>query len=86
MDAARFVAEFIGPNMTWQRAWTDLYQGGGILAPDSPLIERVEQRLTWQTYAEFTYAGNRGRTSRSREWRRWHPPQKISRPPPEASS
>ena len=62
MDASRFVAEFIGPNMTWQRAWTDLYQEGGQLPPGSPLVARVQKRLGWQAFAEFTYAGNRGRS------------------------
>jgi len=61
MPSERLVAEFIGPNMTWQRAWTELYKAGGALSPRSPLIERVLKRLGWQAFAEFTYQGNRGR-------------------------
>jgi len=61
MDPALFVSEFIGPDMEWQRAWTDLYRDGGQLGGKSPLPERVASRLDWQVFAEFTYAGNRGR-------------------------
>jgi DEAD/DEAH box helicase domain-containing protein len=61
MTPEQLVAEFIGPNMTWQRAWTDLFNDGGQLPPHSPLISRVQKRLGWQAFAEFTYAGTRGR-------------------------
>jgi DEAD/DEAH box helicase domain-containing protein len=61
MPPERFVAEFLAPNMTWQRAWTDLYKDAASLPPASPLVERVQRRLGWQSFAEFTYHGNRGR-------------------------
>jgi DEAD/DEAH box helicase domain-containing protein len=62
MDPGEFVSKFIGPNMTWQAYWTRLYDDGATLLATSPLIKRVRDRLNWHFLAEFTYAGNRGRT------------------------
>ena len=61
MDPERFVSEFIGPNMTWQRDWAEELLGKGRLPGSSRLPERVAKRLRWQAFAEFTYIGRRGR-------------------------
>lgn len=61
MSPETFVAEFIGPNMTWQREWTAL-QEDGALPSGSQLQERVRKRLSWQAVADFTYLSRRGRT------------------------
>jgi DEAD/DEAH box helicase domain-containing protein len=61
MDAERFVSEFIGPNMTWQRDWAEELLEKGRLPGNSRLPERVAKRLRWQAFAEFTYIGRRGR-------------------------
>lgn len=60
MSRERFVVEFLGPNMTWQRDWAEELTAKGVLPASSRLPERVERRLGWQAYAEFTYWG-RGR-------------------------
>ncbi|MEI6415173.1 MAG: DEAD/DEAH box helicase, partial [Pseudomonadota bacterium] len=61
MPVERFVAEFIGPNMLWQRDWAEALQGQGRLPQDSRLPMRVKKRLAWQAFAEFTYLSRRGR-------------------------
>lgn len=61
MDVERFVAEFIGPNMTWQRDWADGLLANGALPAGSRLPERVQRRLAWQAVSEFTYLSHRGR-------------------------
>ena len=61
MDRERFVAEFIAPNMTWQRDWAQELLVHGALPASSPLPERVQKRLAWQAVAEFTYLSHRGR-------------------------
>ena len=61
MDRERFVAEFIAPNMTWQRDWAQELLVHGALPATSPLPERVQKRLAWQAVAEFTYLSHRGR-------------------------
>jgi DEAD/DEAH box helicase domain-containing protein len=61
MDPARFVAEFIGPNMLWQKDWAEHLQQEGQLPGRSRLPERVRKRLAWQAFAEFTYLSRRGR-------------------------
>ncbi len=61
MDEERFVSEFIGPNMTWQRDWAEGLQTEDRLPPGSRLPERVAKRLAWQAFAEFTYLSRRGR-------------------------
>ena len=61
MDRERFVAEFIAPNMTWQRDWAQELPVHGALPATSPLPERVQKRLAWQAVAEFTYLSHRGR-------------------------
>lgn len=61
MDPERFVSEFIGPNMTWQRDWAEELLEKGKLPSRSRLPERVAKRLRWQAFAEFTYIGRRGR-------------------------
>jgi DEAD/DEAH box helicase domain-containing protein len=42
MDRERFVAEFIAPNMTWQRDWAQELLVHGALPASSPLPERVQ--------------------------------------------
>lgn len=61
MDRETFVAEFIGPNMLWQKDWAEHLQKEGQLPPKSRLPERVRKRLAWQAFAEFTYQSRRGR-------------------------
>lgn len=61
MPVERFVAEFIGPNMTWQRDWAESLQTLDVLPEDSRLPSRVQKRLAWQAFAEFTYQSRRGR-------------------------
>lgn len=61
MPVERFVAEFIGPNMMWQRDWAVSMQAHDHLPKDSHLPERVRKRLRWQAFAEFTYRSRRGR-------------------------
>lgn len=62
MSVERFVSEFIGPNMMWQRDWTHSLQELDSLPKDSRLPSRVQKRLAWQAFAEFTYLSRRGRT------------------------
>jgi DEAD/DEAH box helicase domain-containing protein len=61
MPIERFVSEFIGPNMMWQRDWANSLQELNSLPKDSRLPERVQKRLAWQAFAEFTYLSRRGR-------------------------
>jgi DEAD/DEAH box helicase domain-containing protein len=61
MTVERFVAEFIGPNMTWQRDWANSLQKQDSLPRNSQLPERVRKRLEWQAFADFTYLSRRGR-------------------------
>ncbi|HCZ16975.1 MAG TPA: hypothetical protein DHV85_20880 [Candidatus Accumulibacter sp.] len=61
MPVERFVSEFIGPNMMWQRDWAVSMQAHDHLPKDSHLPERVRKRLRWQAFAEFTYLSRRGR-------------------------
>lgn len=58
----RFVTDFIGPNMMWQREWENLFHGNEPLAINSRMPEKVGKRLAWQAFAEFTYLSRRGRT------------------------
>ena len=55
MSTPRFVVEFLGPNMTWQRDWAEELTIKGALPAGSKLPGRVEKRLAWQAFAEFTY-------------------------------
>ena len=55
MPLERFVSEFIGPNMTWQRDWAKGLLKDGVLKSSSKLPGRVQKRLEWQAFAEFTY-------------------------------
>ena len=61
MDDATMVAEFIGPNMTWQPDWQEELIGKGALPANSRLPGRVRKRLAWQAVAEMTYLSHRGR-------------------------
>ena len=61
MPVDRFVSEFIGPNMMWQRDWVYNLQELNSLPRGSRLPERVQKRLAWQAFAEFTYMSRRGR-------------------------
>ena len=62
MPLERFVSEFIGPNMTWQRDWAKGLLKDGVLKSSSKLPGRVQKRLEWQAFAEFTYLSRRGRS------------------------
>ena len=62
MPVDRFVSEFIGPNMMWQRDWAHALQERNALPSASRLPSRVQKRLAWQAFAEFTYLSRRGRT------------------------
>lgn len=62
MPPETFVSEFIAPDMMWQRDWADSLQKDDILPGGSRLPERVQNRLAWQAFAEFTYLSRRGRT------------------------
>lgn len=61
MPVEKFVTEFIGPDMTWQRDWVYQLCGQDALPASSRLPERVEKRLAWQIFQEFTYLSQRGR-------------------------
>lgn len=61
MSDEQFVSEFIGPNMTWQRDWAESLQEQDSLPRGSRLPDRVQKRLAWQAFAEFTYLSRRGR-------------------------
>lgn len=61
MKPEDFVAEFIGPDMVWQRDWAEELVGKGRLPAGSRLPERVRKRLSWQAVSEFTYLSHRGR-------------------------
>ncbi len=62
MPVEGFVAEFIGPDMMWQRDWASSLREQDSLPKDSRLPSRVQKRLAWQAFAEFTYLSRRGRT------------------------
>jgi DEAD/DEAH box helicase domain-containing protein len=62
ISVERFVSEFIGPNMTWQPDWAQGLQQQDQLPKNSRLPERVQRRLAWEAFAEFTYLSRRGRT------------------------
>jgi DEAD/DEAH box helicase domain-containing protein len=62
MPPEQFVAEFIGPNMTWQADWSVELLHKGALPANSRLPERVKKRLLWQAVSEMTYLSHRGRT------------------------
>jgi DEAD/DEAH box helicase domain-containing protein len=61
MTPERLLAEFIGPNMTWQRDWADELLKKNELPAASRLPGKVRKRLLWQAYSEFTYLSHRGR-------------------------
>ncbi|MEK9702728.1 MAG: DEAD/DEAH box helicase, partial [Deltaproteobacteria bacterium] len=61
MQQESFVAEFIGPNMEWQKEWLGLLERGALEQP-SQLIERVGKRLDWQAFGELTFLSRRGRS------------------------
>ena len=61
MSPERLLAEFIGPNMTWQRDWSEELLKKGALPASSRLPAKVRKRLLWQAYSEFTYLSHRGR-------------------------
>ncbi|CAM5788433.1 DEAD/DEAH box helicase [Ottowia pentelensis] len=62
LPPATLVAEFIAPNMTWQRHWSVELQQKGHLPADSRLPQRVKKRVLWQLFADLTYLSQRGRT------------------------
>ncbi|MCX7201756.1 MAG: helicase-related protein, partial [Burkholderiales bacterium] len=56
------LAEFLAPNMTWQRDWeVELLQHGHLPAT-SRLPGKVRKRLLWQLFSDLTYQSQRGRT------------------------
>lgn len=62
MPPERLVAEFIAPNMTWQRDWANELVEKGRLPVGSRLPQRVRQRLLWQLFSDLSYQSQRGRT------------------------
>ncbi|EIN00452.1 DEAD/DEAH box helicase [Paraburkholderia hospita] len=62
MSHERLVAEFIAPNMTWQRDWSIELPQHQRLPAESKLPGRVKKRFLWQAYSELTYLSQRGRT------------------------
>jgi DEAD/DEAH box helicase domain-containing protein len=60
-DAARFVVEFIAPNMLWYRDYQNLCEHGA-LPEGSKLVDEISQRLHWEVLAEFGYRSRTGRT------------------------
>lgn len=61
MSSEKLLSEFIGPNMTWQRDWSEELLKKGVLPAASRLPGKVRKRLLWQAYSEFTYLSHRGR-------------------------
>lgn len=61
MTPERLLSEFIGPNMTWQRDWTEELLKKGVLPSKSRLPAKVRKRLLWHAYSEFTYLSRRSR-------------------------
>ena len=61
LPVEQFISEFIGPNMLWQRDWAEHLLKEGRLPSGSRLPGRVQKRLAWQAFAEFTYLSRRGR-------------------------
>ena len=61
MPPEKLLAEFIGPNMTWQRDWAEELLKKNVLPAASRLPGKVRKRLLWQAYSEFTYLRHRGR-------------------------
>jgi len=61
MSPERLLAEFIGPNMTWQRDWAEELLKSKPLPASSRLPAKVRKRLLWQAFSEFTYLSHRGR-------------------------
>ncbi len=61
MSRERLLSEFIGPNMTWQRDWSEELLKKDTLPTTSRLPAKVRKRLLWQAYSEFTYLSYRGR-------------------------
>ena len=60
-DLARFVGEFIAPDRRWLNDFRKLEKTGR-LPPGSDLPELVEQRMRWDTFAEFGQRSAIGRT------------------------
>ena len=61
MPRETLLAEFLAPNMTWQRDWAEELLKKDILPKASRLPDKVRKRLLWQAYSEFTYLSHRGR-------------------------
>ena len=61
LSPERLLAEFIGPNMTWQHDWATGLLSRGMLPAGSRLPAKVRKRLLWQATSEFTYLSHRGR-------------------------
>jgi len=62
LDPETLVAEFIAPNMTWQRDWAQELLQHQRLPAQSRLPAQVKKRLLWQATSELTYLSQRGRT------------------------
>ena len=60
-DLARFVGEFIAPDRRWLNEFRQLEETGR-LPRNSDLPELVEQRMRWDTFAEFGQRSAIGRT------------------------
>ncbi|WP_043341662.1 DEAD/DEAH box helicase [Belnapia moabensis] len=62
LPAETLIAEFLAPDMTWQRDWAEGLLKHGQLPQNSRLPERVKKRLLWHLFSDLTYQSRRGRT------------------------
>ena len=60
-DDERYITEFIAPDKLWRPDFETL-KDEGVLPPNSTLLDLVQQRLRWDTFAELTFANAIGRT------------------------
>ncbi|PZF75824.1 DEAD/DEAH box helicase [Aestuariivirga litoralis] len=61
MPKETLVAEFLAPDMTWQRGWSELRTNEALPA-GSRLPDKVKKRLLWQLFSDLTYQSQRGRS------------------------
>lgn len=61
MDKARYISEFIAPNMTWMAEYRSLVESGQLDSPDR-LIADINRRLVWEALTEFGIRSQIGRS------------------------
>lgn len=61
MDKARYISEFIAPNMTWMAEYRSLVETGQLDSPDR-LIADINRRLVWEVLTEFGIRSQIGRS------------------------